>query len=355
MSSTWPHQFQIRLPARRQPAPLCRWIATCWSNASGLDQCRRLHLDAGPEPHRLRAGSAGVDFRGASRGRAHRGSGAARNAGRSQHSGFPFPAPAAQAYGRTCPGRTCASPCAWISKTAVSTGKPSASSEAAFPRSHLQPGRKRISFTPAADRRLLACADGGEYHSQPEWSENRPGPPGRGRGHKRQAATPSAPAGSTCPWPRASPVTVTACADPDGPGLGPAASGPRRTPALADKGSGPPTARAAESFIAQRGEGKTVIAGYPWFLDWGRDTFVSARGLLAAGLVEEVKQLLVTFARFEKDGTLPNTIYGDNASTGTPPTLPSGSAWLRGSRPEPGGSCMHSGPAALWASAGASL
>ncbi len=69
-----------------------------------------------------------------------------------------------------------------------------------------------------------------------------------------------------------------------------------------------------EAFVVRRDDGKTVIAGYPWFLDWGRDSLICARGLLAAGMVEEVKQLLVTFARFEKDGTLPNTIHGDDAS-----------------------------------------
>jgi glycogen debranching enzyme len=73
-------------------------------------------------------------------------------------------------------------------------------------------------------------------------------------------------------------------------------------------------AKAVRAFVVQRGSGKTVIAGYPWFLDWGRDTFICARGLLAAGMLEEVKQMLVTFARFEKDGTLPNTIFGEDAS-----------------------------------------
>ena len=57
-----------------------------------------------------------------------------------------------------------------------------------------------------------------------------------------------------------------------------------------------------------------MIAGYPWFLDWGRDTFICARGLLAAGMTEEVRQLLLTFGRFERDGTLPNTIFGEDAS-----------------------------------------
>ena len=72
--------------------------------------------------------------------------------------------------------------------------------------------------------------------------------------------------------------------------------------------------RAAKQFVVRRDEGKTVIAGYPWFLDWGRDSLICARGLLAAGMVEEVKQILLTFAKFEKDGTLPNTIHGDDAS-----------------------------------------
>ena len=72
--------------------------------------------------------------------------------------------------------------------------------------------------------------------------------------------------------------------------------------------------RAAKQFVVRRDEGKTVIAGYPWFLDWGRDSLICARGLLAAGLTDEVRQLLLTFAKFEKDGTLPNTIHGNDVS-----------------------------------------
>ena len=68
------------------------------------------------------------------------------------------------------------------------------------------------------------------------------------------------------------------------------------------------------AFVARRGTGRTVIAGYPWFLDWGRDTFISARGLLAAGMVTEVVDLLVSFGQFVENGTMPNTIHGGNAS-----------------------------------------
>ena len=73
-------------------------------------------------------------------------------------------------------------------------------------------------------------------------------------------------------------------------------------------------ALASKAFVVRRGDHKTVIAGYPWFLDWGRDSLIAARGLLAAGMEEEVRQLLVTFGRFEKDGTMPNTIHGEDAS-----------------------------------------
>src|SRR5436189_5880153 len=73
-------------------------------------------------------------------------------------------------------------------------------------------------------------------------------------------------------------------------------------------------ALAVQAFVARREEGRTVIAGYPWFLDWGRDSLICARGLLAAGMGEEVRQLLITFGRFAQNGTLPNTIHGEDAS-----------------------------------------
>ena len=72
--------------------------------------------------------------------------------------------------------------------------------------------------------------------------------------------------------------------------------------------------RAIGSFMVRRGDSMTVIAGYPWFLDWGRDSLIAARGLIAADRFSEVRRLLVTFGRFEEAGTLPNSIHGENAS-----------------------------------------
>ena len=70
--------------------------------------------------------------------------------------------------------------------------------------------------------------------------------------------------------------------------------------------------RAARQFLVKRGELKTVLAGYPWFLDWGRDTFISARGYLASGYVEEVRDLVLAFASLERKGTLPNALAAEN-------------------------------------------
>ena len=71
--------------------------------------------------------------------------------------------------------------------------------------------------------------------------------------------------------------------------------------------------RALDLYIVKRDDLKTVIAGYPWFLDWGRDTFIFMRGMIAAGKTGESLQILKAFAAFEEKGTLPNIIYGDKA------------------------------------------
>lgn len=64
---------------------------------------------------------------------------------------------------------------------------------------------------------------------------------------------------------------------------------------------------AASQFLVKRGEGETVIAGYPWFTDWGRDTMISLPGLtLATGRAETAKRILREFARHVDQGMLPN-------------------------------------------------
>lgn len=64
---------------------------------------------------------------------------------------------------------------------------------------------------------------------------------------------------------------------------------------------------AADQFIVRRGEGHTVIAGYHWFSDWGRDTMIALPGLtLATGRPEIAKSILNEFADHISEGMLPN-------------------------------------------------
>lgn len=64
---------------------------------------------------------------------------------------------------------------------------------------------------------------------------------------------------------------------------------------------------AADQFLARRGDGWTVIAGYPWFTDWGRDTMISLPGLtLFTGNSEIAKGILRNFAHHTDMGMLPN-------------------------------------------------
>jgi predicted glycogen debranching enzyme len=68
----------------------------------------------------------------------------------------------------------------------------------------------------------------------------------------------------------------------------------------------------ADAYIVQKSSqsgspGKTVIAGYPWFTDWGRDTFIALRGLcIATGRLDEARDILVAWASTVSRGMLPN-------------------------------------------------
>ena len=64
---------------------------------------------------------------------------------------------------------------------------------------------------------------------------------------------------------------------------------------------------AADQYIVARGDKKTVIAGYHWFSDWGRDTMVALPGLtLPTGKPEVARSILRTFAQHVNQGMLPN-------------------------------------------------
>ena len=177
--------------------------------------------------------------------------------------------------------------------------------------------RAGFAFTPAQDRQLRVYSDAGEYHAQPEWCENIPHPVEQTRG-QTGCGDAYSPGWFELPLPKGTSAELVLTAE-----VGETTerrSRSRHESKVKDAGSetgvpfGAQLELAAKQFVVRRDDGKTVIAGYPWFLDWGRDSLICARGLLAAGMTDEVKQLLLTFAKFEKDGTLPNTIHGNDVS-----------------------------------------
>src|SRR5439155_3420072 len=61
---------------------------------------------------------------------------------------------------------------------------------------------------------------------------------------------------------------------------------------------------------------RTVIAGYHWFTDWGRDTMISLEGLtLTTGRHREAGFILRTFAQYVRDGLIPN-MFPDGSDQG---------------------------------------
>ena len=65
--------------------------------------------------------------------------------------------------------------------------------------------------------------------------------------------------------------------------------------------------RAADLYLARGASRLTILAGYPWFTDWGRDTFISIRGLcLAGGRFDQAREILLAWSNEVSDGMLPN-------------------------------------------------
>ncbi|MSU36827.1 MAG: amylo-alpha-1,6-glucosidase [Pedosphaera sp.] len=194
----------------------------------------------------------------------------------------------------------------------------------------LLPAAVGFQFSPGPDRKLRAYTNAGQFHSAIEWTHcEHPVESTRGLTAAGDAFSPgwfelSVPAGSQS--------LLVMTAEQENPALNDLLNGVAsrlganealRAGVTLSQGAGPTLSdeplirhlvRALDAFVVRRGSGRTAIAGYPWFLDWGRDTLIVARGMLAAGRREEVRQILTTFARFEQGGTLPNAINGEDAS-----------------------------------------
>jgi predicted glycogen debranching enzyme len=73
--------------------------------------------------------------------------------------------------------------------------------------------------------------------------------------------------------------------------------------------------RCVDAYVVSRNQGRTILAGFPWFTDWGRDTFIAMRGLLiASNRLDEAEQILLEWSGTLSEGMLPNR-FPDNGDT----------------------------------------
>ncbi|MBR1921508.1 MAG: glycogen debranching enzyme N-terminal domain-containing protein [Kiritimatiellae bacterium] len=192
------------------------------------------------------------------------------------------------------------------------TTKAYAGPEALFAQA-CRPSGDGVAFSPY-DGTFELRVTGGEYHHEPQWTYNVAHPEEAARGQDASGDLFS-PGWISADLKTGDAVEIVGRAIL--PGCEPAAAKSAPCPVEGERPSALPLAtalrQALDLFIVRRDDLKTVIAGYPWFLDWGRDTFIFLRAMVADGRVDDSLRILRAFAAFEEKGTLPNIIYGTTA------------------------------------------
>ncbi len=171
-------------------------------------------------------------------------------------------------------------------------------------------------FAPGPDHGLIMQVDNGVFYIAPEWyyMVHRPFEAQRGLDADSDLFSPGYFSSVLGGGSRAT-FSVHVNTDGNECDLKAIAEKAFMNPAPADKALSLSEAMPAalDQYVVRRGDFNTIIAGFPWFLDWGRDTLIAVRGLIAAGRIETSKAILAQFAQFEQNGTLPNMIRGDDA------------------------------------------
>ena len=162
-------------------------------------------------------------------------------------------------------------------------------------------------FTPSNDRQLSVRTTSGVFHEEMEWCRNVAHPIEANRGHQ-ESGDACSPGWFEIPMKPDETASIVVSAEINS-SMKSELVAPINAHSFSER-----LKSGIKAFVVKRGKGKTVIAGYPWFLDWGRDTFIAARGLLAAGYKSEVNEILKTFAGLEEHGSLPNVLNGDDVS-----------------------------------------
>ncbi|HUX24388.1 MAG TPA: amylo-alpha-1,6-glucosidase, partial [Burkholderiales bacterium] len=170
-----------------------------------------------------------------------------------------------------------------------------------------------VSWRPYAQLPAIAALSNGAYRHQPDWYRNFL--------YREEAAR-----GLDCIEDLAAPGTfsfdltrgeaVLVLRAGDGVGVdAPALAQRVRALEAARRKPLAPLDRAAESYIVRRAGGHTILAGFPWFTDWGRDTFIAMRGLCTGrGRYDLAASILLAWAGTVSAGMLPNRFPDDAAA-----------------------------------------
>jgi predicted glycogen debranching enzyme len=173
-------------------------------------------------------------------------------------------------------------------------------------------------FFEPAGRRLAVAVDSGAFNAEPEWSLNLPHTVEGTRG-MTDCGDAWSPGWFDIDLPKGRVVHMVATAEQDFPSdLADFAASrkglTKRFRGLAETAFESYLLRSMSAYVVARDGGKSIIAGYPWFLDWGRDTLIVCRSLISCGLAHDAAQILLTYAALEKNGTLPNMLSADSTA-----------------------------------------
>ncbi len=165
-----------------------------------------------------------------------------------------------------------------------------------------------FTFAPEQGYAMRVELSGGEFNPGEEWSYSVAHPEEAARGQEAQSDLWS-PGWFHIELNRGDEVTLIAGEELKSPPRVPALTEPLPTETLTIREA---MRQTLSNYIVRRDAHKTIIAGYPWFLDWGRDTLIVLRGIIAAKDKETTLDILSEFGRFEKGGTIPNMIRGED-------------------------------------------
>jgi len=180
----------------------------------------------------------------------------------------------------------------------------------------LTPGKEGVVFEPAPGERTLEIdMPGGEFVLEPEWSYmvHHPLEESRGLDACSDLFSPGYFKIAMTGSPRAILIKAHAQGRKNNDTIMASQTGNDLMEAVPSCHFIETVGRNLDHYLVTRGRNKSVIAGYPWFLDWGRDSLIFCRALIQAGRLDDARAILRLFGRYEQGGTLPNMICGSNA------------------------------------------